>query len=62
MIGGQQKEGEKMTLFQTEFKNSRLNLDKAEKQLSEMSDIAPLEWLEANSNQSFMTKLFCMGS
>ncbi|MDL5167241.1 RNA ligase RtcB family protein [Proteus faecis] len=36
-----------MTLFQTEFKNSKLNLDKAEKQLSEMSDIAPLEWLEA---------------
>ncbi|WIV88810.1 RNA ligase RtcB family protein [Proteus appendicitidis] len=37
-----------MTLFQTEFKNSKLNLDKAEKQLSEMSDIAPSEWLEAH--------------
>ncbi|MEQ5226382.1 RNA ligase RtcB family protein [Proteus cibi] len=37
-----------MTLFQTEFKNSKLNLDKAEKQLSEMSDIAPSEWREAH--------------
>uniref|UniRef100_UPI0034CDA593 RNA ligase RtcB family protein n=1 Tax=Acinetobacter baumannii TaxID=470 RepID=UPI0034CDA593 len=37
-----------MTLFQTELKNSKLNLDKAEKQLSEMSDIAPSEWREAH--------------
>lgn len=34
-----------MTLFQTEFKTNKLNLDKLEKQLSEISDIAPLEWL-----------------
>ncbi|OAT49476.1 RtcB family protein [Proteus hauseri ATCC 700826] len=37
-----------MTLFQTEFKNNKLNLDKLEKQLSQMSDIATSEWLEEN--------------
>ncbi|MCD4629611.1 RNA ligase RtcB family protein, partial [Proteus mirabilis] len=37
-----------MTLFQTEFNHSKLNLDKIEKKLSEMSDIAPIEWLIDN--------------
>ncbi len=38
-----------MTLFQTEFNHSKLNLDKIGKKIEpEMSDIAPIEWLIDN--------------
>lgn len=35
-----------MALFQTDIKKSKVNLDKLEKQLSSMSDHAPLAWLD----------------
>ncbi|MEY0541945.1 RNA ligase RtcB family protein [Providencia rettgeri] len=55
-----------MALFQTDIKKSKVNLDKLEKQLSEMSDHAPLSWLEEhvpNNMQShdFMSSLSSIG-
>lgn len=55
-----------MALFQTDIKKSKVNLDKLEKQLSEMLDHAPLSWLEEhvpNNMQShdFMSSLSSIG-
>ena len=55
-----------MSLFQTEIKQSKLNLDKLEKQLSGMSDSAPLSWLEAHTpdemkSHHFMASLGSIG-
>ncbi|MBP6123465.1 MULTISPECIES: RNA ligase RtcB family protein [Providencia] len=55
-----------MSLFQTEIKKSKLNLDKLEKQLSEMSDVASSHWLEENvpeqmKSHDFMASLSSIG-
>lgn len=55
-----------MSLFQTDIKKSKVNLDKLEKQLSEMPDHAPLAWLDEhvpNDMQShdFMASLSSIG-
>ena len=55
-----------MSLFQTDIKRAKVNLDKLEKQLSEMTDHAPLEWLnehvpESMKSHDFMTSLSTIG-
>lgn len=49
-----------MSLFQTEMKKSKVNLDKLEKQLSEMQDHAPLPWLEASVPQEMKSHDFML--
>ncbi|MTC58614.1 RNA ligase RtcB family protein [Providencia rustigianii] len=55
-----------MSLFQTDIKRAKVNLDKLEKQLSEMTDHAPLEWLdelvpEFMKSHDFMASLSSIG-
>lgn len=55
-----------MSLFQTDIKRAKVNLDKLEKQLSEMTDHAPLEWLDEHIPDSmrshdFMASLSSIG-
>ncbi|WP_272687959.1 RNA ligase RtcB family protein [Providencia sp. PROV035] len=55
-----------MALFQTDIKKSKVNLDKLEKQLFEMSDHAPLSWLEEHvpdnmQSHDFMPSLSSIG-
>ncbi|MGO2303796.1 MAG: RNA ligase RtcB family protein [Providencia sp.] len=55
-----------MSLFQTDIKKSKLNLDKLEKQLTEMADHAPLSWLneyvpEHMKSHDFMASLSSIG-
>lgn len=55
-----------MSLFQTDIKRAKVNLDKLEKQLSEMTDHASLEWLnehvpESMKSHDFMTSLSSIG-
>ncbi|MEX9786251.1 RNA ligase RtcB family protein [Providencia manganoxydans] len=47
-----------MSLFQTDIKIAKLNLDKFEKQLSTLSDIASMEWLEANAPEQMKSHDF----
>ncbi|WP_369309078.1 RNA ligase RtcB family protein [Providencia rettgeri] len=55
-----------MSLFQTDIKQSKVNLDKLEKQLSDMPDHAPLAWLDDNvpndmKSHNFMASLGSIG-
>lgn len=55
-----------MSLFQTDIKRTKVNLDKLEKQLSEMTDHAPLEWLDEHvpefmKSHDFMASLSSIG-
>ncbi|EMM5119647.1 RNA ligase RtcB family protein [Providencia stuartii] len=55
-----------MSLFQTDIKTTKLNLDKFEKQLSIMPDSAPLEWLDEHvphemKSHHFMSSLGSIG-
>lgn len=55
-----------MSLFQTDIKTTKLNLDKFEKQLSTMPDSAPLEWLDEHvphemKSHHFMSSLGSIG-
>ncbi|BBG60353.1 RNA ligase RtcB family protein [Providencia rustigianii] len=47
-----------MSLFQTDIKRTKVNLDKLEKQLSEMTDHAPLEWLDEHVPEFMKSHVF----
>ncbi|VEB76105.1 RNA-splicing ligase RtcB [Providencia rustigianii] len=47
-----------MSLFQTDIKRAKVNLDKLEKQLSEMTDHAPLEWLDEHVPEFMKSHVF----
>lgn len=55
-----------MSLFQTDIKRAKVNLDKLEKQLSDMTDHASQEWLDEHvpdkmKSHRFMTSLSSIG-